>query len=366
MDNASLTIDRVEVAYGPVSVLKSVSLSVAAGEFVALLGSSGCGKTTLLRAISGLVPVQAGSILVAERDITRLSPERRNMAMVFQSYALWPHMTMAQNLSYGLRLRRVPRAQRARRVQEIVALLGLEGLAERPVTQLSGGQRQRVALGRALAINPRILLLDEPLSNLDARIRATMRHEIKAIQQQVGITAIHVTHDREEAMVMADRIAIMEAGDIVQIGPPEEVYKRPATTFVATFMGADNVIEIDIARQNGAVELAPGPHHDRVRLPCARDLDAPGAHVAGTVDGPAVAHFRSEAASLIDGEASAGDRLVLRGRIAQSAYPGGFYRYAVDVGAQRFMVDHAERLAIGERVGICLPAAALHLYPRHR
>jgi ABC-type Fe3+/spermidine/putrescine transport system ATPase subunit len=165
-------------------------------------------------------------------------------------------------------------------------------------------------------------------------------------------------------MVMADRIAIMAAGDIVQIGPPEEVYNRPATTFVATFMGADNVIEVDVARQNGAVAFSAGPHHEGVRLPCARDLEEPGVHVAGVVDGPAVAHFRSEAASLTDGRAGADDELVLRGRIAQSAYPGGFYRYAVDVGAQRFMVDHAERLAVGERVGIRLPASALHLYPR--
>ncbi len=359
MDNASLSVDRVEVGYGPVSVLRGVSLDVAEGEFVALLGSSGCGKTTLLRAISGFVPVQAGAILVAGRDITRLSPERRNMAMVFQSYALWPHMTMAQNLAYGLRLRRVPRADRARRVREIAALLGLEGLAERPVTQLSGGQRQRVALGRALAIEPRILLLDEPLSNLDARIRASMRHEIKAIQRQVGITAIHVTHDREEAMVMADRIAIMEAGEIVQVGPPEEVYNQPSTPFVAAFMGADNVIRVDVARQDGAVQVAAGPHNDAVRLPCARDG---GLHIADAVNGPAVAHFRSEAASLTDGYSGAGDHLVLRGRIEQCSYPGGFYRYAVDVGEQRFMVDHAERLAIGEPVGICLPAAALHLY----
>jgi putative spermidine/putrescine transport system ATP-binding protein len=369
MDNASLTVERVEVAYGPVKVLNGVSLEVAAGEFVALLGSSGCGKTTLLRAISGFVAVQAGSIRVGARDITRLSPERRDMAMVFQSYALWPHMTMAQNLAYGLRLRRVPRAARARRVQEIVALLGLEGLADRPVTQLSGGQRQRVALGRALAINPRILLLDEPLSNLDARIRATMRHEIKAIQQQVGITAIHVTHDREEAMVMADRIAIMSAGEIVQAGPPEEVYNRPAHPFVAAFMGADNVIGVEVAGQDDAVQLAPGPHHDAVRLPYGRHPGEDGIHVAGAVNGAALAHFRSEAASLIAGDpgAGAGDgaRLVLRGRIVQSSYPGGFYRYAVDVGDQRFMVDHAERLPIGEPVGICLPAAALHLYPRH-
>jgi ABC-type Fe3+/spermidine/putrescine transport system ATPase subunit len=366
MDNASLTVERVEVAYGPVRVLNGVSLEVAAGEFVALLGSSGCGKTTLLRAISGFVPVRAGAILVAGRDITRLSPERRNMAMVFQSYALWPHMTMAQNLAYGLRLRRVPRAARARRVQEITALLGLEGLADRPVTQLSGGQRQRVALGRALAINPRILLLDEPLSNLDARIRTTMRHEIKAVQQQVGITAIHVTHDREEAMVMADRIAIMNSGEIVQIGPPEEVYNRPADPFVAAFMGADNVIGVEVARQDRSVRLAAGPHNDAVSLPCGRHPGEDGIHIAGAVNGKAMAHFRSEAASLIAGDAGAGadGSLVLRGRIEQSSYPGGFYRYAVDVGELRFMVDHAERLAIGAPVGIRLPAAALHLYPR--
>jgi ABC-type Fe3+/spermidine/putrescine transport system ATPase subunit len=365
MDNASLTVDRLEVAYGPVKVLNGVSLEVAAGEFVALLGSSGCGKTTLLRAISGFVPVRAGAIVVAGRDITRLSPERRNMAMVFQSYALWPHMTMAQNLAYGLRLRRVPRAARARRVQEIVTLLGLEGLADRPVTQLSGGQRQRVALGRALAINPRILLLDEPLSNLDARIRTTMRHEIKAVQQQVGITAIHVTHDREEAMVMADRIAIMNEGEIVQAGPPEEVYNRPASPFVAAFMGADNVIGVEVRHQEGAVRLAAGPHNEAVQLPFGRRSGEDGIHLAGAVNGRAVAHFRSEAASLIAGDAGAGEdgSLVLRGRIEQSSYPGGFYRYAVDVGEQRFMVDHAERLAIGEPVGIRLPAAALHLYP---
>ena len=364
MDDASLTVDRVEVAYGPVRVLNGVSLAVAAGEFVALLGSSGCGKTTLLRAISGFVPVRSGTIRVGGQDITRLSPERRNMAMVFQSYALWPHMTMAQNMAYGLRLRRVPRVERARRVQEITALLGLEGLADRPVTQLSGGQRQRVALGRALAINPRILLLDEPLSNLDARIRTTMRHEIKAIQQQVGITAIHVTHDREEAMVMADRIAIMSAGEIVQIGPPEEVYNRPASPFVAAFMGADNVIGVQVARCEDAVQVAAGPHHDAVRLPCGRRPGEDGIHLAGAVEGKALAHFRSEAARLVAGDAGADEPgLVLRGRIEQSSYPGGFYRYAVDVGEQRFMVDHAERLAIGEPVGICLPAAALHLYP---
>ena len=200
MADVALEIDRTVVAYGGEEpVLKGVSLSVASGEFIALLGSSGCGKTTLLRAVSGFVPIESGTIRVSGRDITHMPPDKRDMAMVFQSYALWPHMTTAQNIGYGLKLRRHSREDVSRRVEEMLAMLGLDGLGARKVTQLSGGQRQRVALGRALAVNPRILLLDEPLSNLDARVRLQVRHDIKAIQQDLGITAIHVTHDREEA-----------------------------------------------------------------------------------------------------------------------------------------------------------------------
>jgi putative spermidine/putrescine transport system ATP-binding protein len=363
MAGDALTVERAAVAFGPVQVLKGVSLEVAPGEFVALLGSSGCGKTTLLRAISGFAPVQSGRILVAGRDITGLPPERRGMAMVFQSYALWPHMTTAQNIAYGLRLRGRARAERARRVEEVLALLGLAGLGSRPVTQLSGGQRQRVALGRALAVNPGILLLDEPLSNLDARIRQTVRHEIKALQGQLGITAIHVTHDREEAMVMADRIAIMDAGTIVQLGPPEEVYNRPASPFVAAFMGADNVIELAIRRGEQAVQVAAGADNDAATLSFGRQPGEDGLHLEGAPDGKVIAHFRSEAARLVQaGEAPPGS-LILRGRISQSSYPGGFYRYAVAVGERQFMVDDQRRIGAGEPVGICLPAAALHLYP---
>ena len=363
MAGDALTVERVAVAFGPVQVLKGVSLEVAPGEFVALLGSSGCGKTTLLRAISGFAPVGSGRILVAGRDITGLPPERRGMAMVFQSYALWPHMTTAQNIAYGLRLRGRGRAERARRVEEVLALLGLAGLGSRPVTQLSGGQRQRVALGRALAVDPGILLLDEPLSNLDARIRQSVRHEIKALQGQLGITAIHVTHDREEAMVMADRIAIMDAGTIVQLGPPEEVYNRPASPFVAAFMGADNVIELAIRRGEQAVEVAAGADNDAATLPFGTRPGEDGLHLAGGPDGRVIAHFRSEAARLVrSGQAPQGS-LILRGRIRQSSYPGGFYRYAVAVGERQFMVDDPRRIAAGEPVGVCLPAAALHLYP---
>src|SRR5262245_9311441 len=189
--SGALEIDRVEANYGAVRVLKGVSLSIAPGEFVALLGSSGCGKTTLLRAISGFVPVAAGRVLADGRDITHAPPDKRDMAMVFQSYALWPHMTAAQNVGYGLRIRRKPRAEIDRRVAEMLRFVRLDGLGQRKVTDLSGGQRQRVALARALAVSPRWLLLDEPLSNLDARVREEVRHEIKAIQQAVGITAIH-------------------------------------------------------------------------------------------------------------------------------------------------------------------------------
>jgi putative spermidine/putrescine transport system ATP-binding protein len=367
MAGEALAVEQVEVAYGATRVLHAVTLAVAPGRFVALLGSSGCGKTTLLRAISGFAPVRAGRVLLGGRDITGLPPERRGMAMVFQSYALWPHMTAAQNLAYGLKLRGVPRSERRRRVAEVMALLGLEGLGERSVTQLSGGQRQRVALGRALAIGPGILLLDEPLSNLDARIRQSVRHEIKALQAKLQITAIHVTYDREEAMVMADRIAIMEAGAIVQLGAPEVVYNRPATPFVAAFMGADNVIELDARPADGAVAIAAGTHNDAARLRFGARPGEDGIHVEGPLDagngGRAVAHFRSEAARLIGAGETPPDSLVLRGRIRQSAYPGGFYRYAVEVGERQFMVDDPRRLMTGEPVGIVLPAAALHLYP---
>jgi ABC-type Fe3+/spermidine/putrescine transport system ATPase subunit len=359
MAGAALEVAGLEVAYGPVKVLHGIDLKVEPGSFVALLGASGCGKTTLLRAISGFVAVDAGKVLAAGRDITRLPPDKRGMAMVFQSYALWPHMTAAQNIGYGLKLRGQTREAIARRVDEILAMLKLGGFGPRMVTQLSGGQRQRVALGRALAINPDILLLDEPLSNLDARIREEVRHEIKGLQQRLGITAIHVTHDREEAMVMADRIVVMDAGDIAQEGPPEDVYNRPVSAFVAGFMGAGNAIRLDVRPAGGALEIAPGPDHSAAQVPRAKLGPGIGPDYAG----PAVAHFRSEAASLGPvGETPPGT-LVLRGRVAQSSYPGGHYRYGVDVGALRVIVDAPQRLGEGAAVGIRLPVEALHLFP---
>ena len=257
-----ISVRGLRVAYGANEVLKGIDLTIAPGSFVALLGASGCGKTTLLRTLSGFTSAAAGSITVKGRDILGEPPERRGMAMVFQSYALWSHMSVAQNIGYGLKLRRVPRAEIAQRVSGLLGMLGLQGYGDRAVTELSGGQRQRVALGRALAIEPQILLLDEPLSNLDARIRLQMRHEIRSIQRQLGVTAILVTHDREEAMVMADQVVILDQGQIAQIGTPEEVFQRPRTPYVASFMGAENIIDCSAAPDGDAVQLriAKVPH----------------------------------------------------------------------------------------------------------
>src|SRR5207302_11080954 len=242
-----LSIDALCVSYGGTCVLDHVSLGVERGEMIALLGSSGCGKTTLLRSIAGFVIPESGTIRVDGKDITRLPPEARETAMMFQSYALWPHMSVADNIGYGLRMRGWKKDAIATRVEEMLKLLQLEGFGSRPVTQLSGGQRQRVALGRALAVSPHVLLLAQPMSNLDYKVRLELRHELRALQQRIGITAVYVTHDREEALTLADRIAVIDAGRIVQIGAPEEIFHRPTSAFVAGFMGADNARAVSLA-----------------------------------------------------------------------------------------------------------------------
>ena len=357
----SLEVREVEVFYGTLQVLNRVSLSVRGGEFIALLGSSGCGKTTLLRAICGFVPVERGVIAVDGRDITKLPPDKRNMAMVFQSYALWPHMTVAQNIGYGLKLRGASRAAIASRVEQMLAMLRLKGLGARKVTELSGGQRQRVALGRALAISPQILLLDEPLSNLDARVREEVRHEIKTLQRDLGITTVHVTHDREEAMVMADRIAILDAGNLAQLGTPEEVYNRPNSPFVASFMGAGNAIKLPAEPNGRAVRIPEGPHNSAATID-ASTVDAPALERVAGARG-VVAFFRSEDARLQPADAHPSGSLVLRGEIVQASYPGGYYRYAIQVGSDQFLVDDERRHSVGAAIGIALPLSALHFYP---
>ncbi len=241
---ADVSVRGVSQRYGAALALDDVSLEIAAGEFVVLLGPSGCGKTTLLNLIGGFAEPTSGAVLIGGRDMAGVSPKERPTTTVFQDYALFPHMTLAENVGFGLRMRGVGKAERVARAGEMLALVGLEGRGARRPHELSGGQRQRVALARALAVSPDVLLLDEPLGALDLKLRRAMQDELKAIQRRVGTTFVHVTHDQEEAMAIADRIVVMNGGKIEDLGPPRDVYLRPKSLFSAGFMGDVNRIGV--------------------------------------------------------------------------------------------------------------------------
>ncbi len=241
-----LTLDHLQKSFGPTRVVHDFDLGVEKGEFVSFLGPSGCGKTTVLRMVAGFETPTAGRVVIDGRDVTRLRPNQRQIGMVFQSYALFPNLTVAENVGFGLRTAGVPRAERAGRVAEMLALIGLPDLGGRYPWQLSGGQQQRVALARALAPRPRVLLLDEPLSALDAKIRVSLRNQIREIQQQLAITTIFVTHDQEEALSISDRIVVMHKGIADQTGTPAQIYNQPATDFVAGFVGTLNRFEAEV------------------------------------------------------------------------------------------------------------------------
>jgi iron(III) transport system ATP-binding protein len=243
----SLMIENLTKRFGETVALHGVNLRVEAGEIFFLLGPSGCGKTTLLRSIAGFYIPEEGRILFGEEDVTRLPPHRRNTGMMFQSYALWPHMTVAKNVAFGLEERKVKTEEIIRRVHDALSSVRMDHLAERKIHQLSGGQQQRVALARALVIRPRCLLLDEPLSNLDTKLRVEMRGEIRRVCKEFGLTAVYVTHDQKEACSIADRMAVLDAGHIRQCGTPAEVYRHPESRFVADFMGETNFVEGRIA-----------------------------------------------------------------------------------------------------------------------
>jgi spermidine/putrescine ABC transporter ATP-binding subunit len=245
---SALSLKDIEVRYGNTRAVDRVDLETRAGEFIALLGPSGCGKTTLLRVIAGFVRADRGEVLLDSQDISRLSPEERRIGMVFQNYALFPHMSVAENVAYGLRAHGASRAQADAKVKEMLAVVRMEGFEQRLPRQLSGGQQQRVALARALAISPRLLLLDEPLGALDKNLREEMQRELLRIQRELGITTIMVTHDQEEAMAMADRIAVLNEGRIVQFGTSSDIYDAPTTAFVSGFVGNSTLIPGDLRK----------------------------------------------------------------------------------------------------------------------
>lgn len=346
MGAARVRLERITKRFGHTVAVDDVSLDVAEGSFTTLLGPSGCGKTTLLRVVAGFYQPDAGEVFLGETRVTAVPPHRRNTAMVFQEYALFPHMTVEENVGYGLRLRRVAGADAVRRITQVLALVGLVGQDRKFPHQLSGGQQQRVALARALVVEPEVLLLDEPLSNLDAKLRVRVRTEIRLLQQQLGKTAIYVTHDQEEALAISDRIAVMEGGRVQQIGTPLEIYHHPANRFVADFVGLANFVEGERA--------GPG----RVRAGAATLAVADS---AGGI-GPVTLVLRPEAVRL-HARPPEGAANVLRGRVTASSFLGTLARYWVDAAGLHWIVDvpaPGEGLLSGE-VFVEVPRERIHL-----
>ncbi len=322
---AGVRVENVNLAYGSNPVLKNVSVEIEPGEFFAFLGPSGSGKTTLLRLIAGFNKADSGTVFVGGKDITDLPPWKRDVGMVFQSYALWPHMTVQRNVAFGLEERKVPRAEIKARVAKALDLVGLGHLADRRPSQLSGGQQQRVAVARTVVVQPKVLLLDEPLSNLDAKMRVQVRRELRDLQQRLGLTTIFVTHDQEEANTICDRIAVMSDGVIQQVGSPMELYEHPANLFVANFLGSANILDGSVLTEGAAraFQLTGG-----IRFPIPASASVP-------TDAKLV--FRPQDASI--GSTAGGGGNALSGVVMHREFLGSVVRYAVRIGDSDIIVD---------------------------
>ena len=334
---------------GPVDAVRDVNLTIEPGELFFLLGPSGCGKTTLLRMIAGFIDPTGGNITFARAgkttDVTHLAPNKRNTGMVFQSYALWPHMTVAQNVAFGLSVRKITGKERDNRVADALAAVQLEQYAARKPNELSGGQQQRVALARALVIRPDVLLLDEPLSNLDAKLRIELRSQIRSICKASGITSIYVTHDQKEALSMADRIAIMRDGQVVQVGRPQELYRAPGSTFVAEFLGETNLLPATVTEAGELPEVEIAGMRVRARATGARAL-AVGAAVTCSIRPEALSVVDAAGPRLADADGLAGGLAagsggvpsVLRGTRLSTTFLGDVAHHEVSVGPHRVQV----------------------------
>ena len=349
-----IDIQHVTKRFGSMAAASDVELSIQEGELFTLLGPSGCGKTTLLRLVAGFYAPDSGQIRFDGEVVNDVPPNERGIGMVFQNFALWPHMTVFENVSYGLKLRRISSAEITKRVNDVFANVKLGGFENRYPGQLSGGQQQRVALARALVLNPKILLLDEPLSNLDAKVRVQVRQEIRKLQKHLGITTMYVTHDQEEALTLSDRIAVFNQGKVIQFGPPKALYERPGSRFVADFIGINNLIDgvvvaVSIGEQRVRVKTAVG------ELSALRDERL-------QVGDQCVLCIRPENA-VLGGEAAPGRNLV-NGTITFAAYLGNAVRYDVEIAPGLvFKVDirdpwHNELLPVGSAVAVNFPASS--------
>ena len=340
---AQLSYDRVSKSFGDTPVIKELSLTVADGEFVAYVGPSGCGKTTLLRLLAGLERVTAGRIHIGQRNVTDVSPKERGVAMVFQNYALYPHMSVAQNIGFGLRVRGVSRAERDAAVKRAASLLELDGLLDRKPRELSGGQRQRVAMGRAIVRQPEVFLMDEPLSNLDAQLRNQMRAEIRALHRRLETTMVYVTHDQIEAMTMADRIVVLKDGVIQQAGSPDDLFERPANAFVATFIGTPQMNLLPATGCDGGIAL-------------------PGGALVPASDKAAQVGIRPQHLTLVNGEA--GPPVKWDARVELVEPLGGETLLHLRTGHQTVRLRHPgpSRTAIGEEVRIGFDPDQAHFF----
>jgi ABC-type Fe3+/spermidine/putrescine transport system ATPase subunit len=351
-----IEIKGLHKSYGAFRAVKGVDIDLYPGEFVALLGPSGCGKTTVLRCVAGLEPINAGEIRIGGKVVSSpgnsVASEKRGIGMVFQSYAIWPHMSVFENVAFGLRSTGIPKIELKERVEAALELVQLAGLGDRDATMLSGGQMQRVAVARAVAFEPQVLLFDEPLSNLDAKLRERMRFDLRELQQRLGITSLYVTHDQQEAMVVADRVALMNSGTLVQMSAPNELYEKPASKFAALFIGIGNIL-------SGTVHLSAG--QPSLRLDNGFELSIAGAHEAragAIAEGARLAALiRPEVVQISDGEIS-GDNS-LRATVSRTTYLGNVTDIYVDVRGQELRVQCSppRRFAIGQPVNVRLPAA---------
>lgn len=343
IQTSPLRLEQVTKRFGTVVAVENVSLEIPRGAFTTLLGPSGCGKTTLLRIIAGFYEPDDGHIFLDDKIIDDVPTHLRGTAMVFQDYALWPHMTVFDNIAYGLRMNKTSNAEIEQRVHETMQLVEMPAdfLKRRP-TELSGGQQQRVALARALIVRPRVLLLDEPLSNLDAKVRQRLRLEIRALQRRIGITTIYVTHDQEEALSMSDVVVVMNHGRVVQVGKPEEIYRRPGSAFVAEFMGVSNVLRGKVSADGQSVDASG------ICIP-----------YTGKPNSAVTVVFKADEAQIVDGKID--DAVTFGGENIEQFFFGAMYRHFIQVADETILVDRPTRI-VNKHVTLAIPRDRIQIF----